>query len=60
MKYFFPSIMSDQKNRDSSEESESREDSDGNGLSHETESDDVGAENKLHVKIIRLLVKSIQ
>ena len=42
--------MSDQNNRESSEESEYGEDSDGNGLSHKMESDDGGADNELHVK----------
>ena len=36
VKYFFPSKMLDQSNRDSSEENESGEDSDGNGLIHKT------------------------
>ena len=35
VKYLLPSKISDKNNRESSEESESGEDSDGNGLSNE-------------------------
>ena len=59
MKYFFRSKMSDQNNRESIEESDSGEDSDGNGLSHEMDSDEGGADNELHVKIIGFMVTSL-
>ena len=59
MKYFPPSEMLAQNNREYSEESESGEDSDMNGLSHEMESDEGGADNELHVKIIGFMVTSL-
>ena len=57
VKDLFPSKMSDQNNRESSEDSESGEDSDGNVLSYEMYSDDGVADNELHVKIILFMVK---
>ena len=60
MKYFPPSEMLAQNNREYSEESESVEDSDMNGLSHEMGSDDGGSDNELHVKIIEFMVNSLQ
>ena len=60
LKYLFSSKISAQNNRDSSKESDSSKDSDGNGLSHEMESDDGESENELHVKIIGFMVNSLQ
>ena len=56
VKYFFPYNILVQNNREYSEESEYGEVSDGNGLNDETERDDGGAENELHVKRIGFMV----
>ena len=60
VKYFPPSKTPAKNNREYSKESESGEDSDLNGLSHEMGSDDGGSDNELHVKIIEFMVNSLQ